>query len=150
MTGPVPATTVERVTDDSPNAMPRHVGWLVLGASAAGYPLMDLMLRRGGRWGAVVAESVCAGLAARDLAMIAGGAARRLERLPAWLLVAELAAATAASAAGLRPVLTGRGADDALSPRAAAIQRVATGALFTLHTLRFHIYLSPGQGRRSG
>lgn len=128
--------------------MRRSAGWLALGASAAGYPLTDMMLRRGGRRGAVVAESAYAGLALRDLAMIAGGAPRRLEPIPAWMLVFELAAATVATAVGLRPVLAGQSAGDTLSPRAAAAQRAAAGALFALHTVRFHIYLSPGQGRR--
>jgi hypothetical protein len=128
--------------------MRRAAGWLVLGVSAAGYPLTDIALRQGGRRGAVVAESVSAGLALRDLAMIVGGAPRRLQRVPAGLLILELAAAATASAAGLRPVLARQSADEALSPRAAAAQRAAIGTLFALHTVRFHIYLSPGQGRR--
>jgi hypothetical protein len=128
--------------------MRRGAGWLVLGASAAGYPLTAIVLRRGGRGGAIVAESVSTGLALRDLAMIAGGAPRRLRPIPAWLLILELAAAATASAAGLRPVLAGQSAEEALSPRAAAAQRAAIGVLFTLHTVRFHIYLSPGRGRR--
>lgn len=129
--------------------MNSRIGLLVLGASAAGPPLTDLALRRGGRRGALVVEGVCAALALRDLAMIVGGAPRRLRRTPAALLVLELGAAAVASAVGLRPVVAGKGAQDVLSPSAAATQRLAVGALFALHTVRFHIYLGPGQGRRS-
>jgi hypothetical protein len=127
--------------------MRRGAGWLVLGMSAAGYPLVDLMLRRGGRTGAVIAESVCVGLAVRDLVLVAGGAPRRLARIPADLLVLELAAATLAGTVGLRPVLARQSAGAALPARAAAVQRAAGGALFLLHTIRFRIYLSPGHGR---
>jgi hypothetical protein len=130
--------------------MKRGVGWLMLGASAAGAPVTDLVLRRGGRRGALLAETVCAGLALRDLAMVVGGTPRRLPRIPAALLVLELAAATVATTVGLRPVLARRGAEDVLSPRARATQRLATDVLFALHTVRLHIYLGSDTARSRG
>ena len=46
------------------------LGKIVLGLSAAGYPLTELAIRRLGRRGAVIAEVACCGLAVRDAAMV--------------------------------------------------------------------------------
>ena len=127
-----------------------RLGKIVLGLSAAGYPLTELAIRRLGRRGAVITEVACCGLAVRDAAMVAAGVPTRLRRGPAALLWMELAAALAASGLGLRSAL-----DDESCTRARVdadptemARRVAVGALFALHTVRFRIYLRPDQGRR--
>jgi len=129
--------------------MKRTTGAVVLGLSACGYPLTQLVIRRWGVRGAVFTESVCAGLAVRDASMVAGGVPGRLRRVPAVLLRLELAAGIAASLAGLVPLLrarpAGRGAEIAAAEN---MRRAAVAALFTLHTIRFAIYLRPDQGRR--
>lgn len=130
--------------------MKRAIGAVVLGLSACGYPLTEAVIRRWGRGGAAVAESACAGLAIRDAVMVVGGVPARLGRLPATLLYLELATAMAASAAGLRPLLSACPADQAAGQGTGAAERgrrAAVAALFTLHTIRFAIYLSRGQGR---
>jgi hypothetical protein len=129
----------------------RATAFTVLGLSACGYPLTQLMARRWGRPGAVVAESVSAGLAIRDAAMVAGGAPGRLRPVPAALLRLELAAGIVASLAGLPPLLDARPPGRPAPGRCSAdtLRRAAVAALFALHTIRFGIYLSPGQGRRA-
>jgi hypothetical protein len=128
--------------------MKRVVGGIVLGLSACGYPLTQLVIRRWGARGAVVAESVCVGLAIRDAAMVAGGVPGRLRTIPAALLRLELAAGVVASLAGVPPLVSMRPGGRAASPGASdAVWRAAVAALFALHTVRFGIYLRPGQGR---
>ncbi|HVM58595.1 MAG TPA: hypothetical protein VMT74_14130, partial [Gaiellaceae bacterium] len=114
-----------------------RAGRLVLLLSAAGYPLTELAVRRLGSRGAVLTESVCAGLLIRDASMLAAGVPHRLRPVPAALLRLETGAAAAAVAAGIRPA------------RAPAARRTAVAALFALHTVRFWIYLRPDQGRRT-
>ena len=127
--------------------MRREIGWLAIGASAVGFPLTEVVLQRGGKRGAVVVESVCVGLAFRDASMVAGGSPKRLQRIPAWLLYLELAAAVVASLAASRSLLIER--PETSKPDVVEIvRRGAVCALFCLHTVRFHIYLSPDQGRR--
>ncbi len=115
------------------------LGRIVLGLSAVGYPLTEFAIRRLGRRGAVVTEVACCGLAVRDAAMVVGGLPSRLRRGPAILLWMELAVAVAASGLGLKAAM-----DDGSSKRANAApgsaemaRRVAVGALFGLHTVRF-------------
>ena len=132
--------------------MRRTVGGVVLGLSACGYPLTQLVVRRWGVRGAVVAEVVCAGLAVRDATMVAAGVPGRLRPVPAALLRLELAAATAASLAGLGALVGVRspaGGSAARVGAAEVVRRVATATLFAVHTVRFGIYLRPGQGRRA-
>ncbi len=132
--------------------MRRATGAVLLGLSACGYPLTQLAVRRGGAWGAALAESVCAGLAIRDASMVASGLPGRLRKLPAALLRVEVAAGVAASLAGLHPLLSARRPGRTASPGSGAadnVRRVTVAALFALHTIRFAIYLTPGQGRRS-
>ncbi len=119
---------------------------MVLALSAMGYPLTQLLIRRLGRRGALGVETVCAGLLARDLAMLAKGTARRLRRGPALLLWLETAAAGAAALTGVPPVL-GKDKPQRATPLE-ALRRAAVGLLFGLHTWRFWIYLKPDQGRR--
>jgi hypothetical protein len=128
--------------------MRREVGWLAIGASAVGYPLTEVVLQRGGKRGAVVVESVCVGLAFRDASMVAGGSPKRLQRIPAWLLYLELVAAVVASLAASRSLLIEQGLETPEPDTVEIVRRGAVGALFCLHTVRFHIYLSPDQGRR--
>jgi len=131
--------------------MRRTVGAVVLGLSACGYPLTQLAVRRWGVRGAAVAESVCAGLAIRDAAMVASGLPGRLRPVPAALLRLELAAGVAAVLAGLPPLLRARPDGQAPPARAGAmgnVWRAAVATLFAIHTVRFWIYLRPDQGRR--
>ena len=132
--------------------MRRIVGRIVLGLSACGYPLTQLAVRRGGVRGAAVAEAACAGLAIRDASMVAAGIPGRLRTVPAALLRLELAAGIVASLAGMRTLLGARPAARAPSASAGTadiVRRAATATLFAIHTIRFGIYLRPGQGRRT-
>ena len=132
--------------------MRRAVGNAVLGLSACGYPLTQLAIRRWGVRGAALAETVCAGLAIRDASLVATGVPGRLRLVPPALLHLELAAAVAASLAGLHPILHARPVVQAVPARpgtAEMVRRAAVVTLFTLHTIRFGIYLRLGQGRRA-
>ena len=132
--------------------MRRTVGSVVLGLSACGYPLTQLAVRRWGARGAAVAGAVCAGLAARDAAMVAAGVPGRLRPVPAGLLRLELAVATVASLAGLGALVGARSPRQGSAARAGAadaVRRAATATLFAVHTVRFGIYLRPDQGRRA-
>ncbi len=131
--------------------MKRAIGSIVLGLSACGYPLTQLVIRRWGVRGAAAAECVCAGLAIRDASMVASGVPGRLRRLPASLLRLELAVGVVASLAGLHLFLGARSADRPAAARACAmdtVRRAAVAMLFAVHTIRFGIYLRPDQGRR--
>jgi hypothetical protein len=84
--------------------------------------------------------------------MVASGGPGRLRKLPAVLLRLELAAGVVASLAGLHPILSTRSADQVASARTCAaetVRRAAVATLSAVHTIRFGIYLRPGQGRRS-
>jgi hypothetical protein len=133
------------------DAMKRAIGSVVLGLSACGYLLTQLVIRRWGVRGAAVAECVCAGLAIRDASMVASGVPGRLRRFPAALLRLELAVGAVASLAGLHPLLGARPADRPAAVRTCAVEsvrRAAVAALFAVHTIRFGIYLRPDRGRR--
>ena len=132
--------------------MKRMIGAVVLGLSACGYPLTQLVVRRWGVRGAAVAEAVCVGLAIRDASMVASGVPGRLRSVPAALLRLELAVGLVASLAGLAPLLSVRPADRGVSARTRApdtFRRAAVATLFALHTVRFGIYLRPDRGRRA-
>jgi len=128
------------------------IGRAVLALSGLGFPLTQLAIRRFGRPGAVAVEVVCGGLLVRDAAMIAAGVQGRLRRGPAILLWLEAAVAGTAAATTLRPVVDAaallRAAGQARPDRLEAARRVAIGALFGLHTMRFRIYLQPDSGRK--
>ncbi len=131
--------------------MKRVIGSIVLGLSACGYPLTQLVVRRWGVRGAAVVECVCAGLAIRDASMVASGVPGRLRRFPASLLRVELAADVVASLAGLHSLLSARSAVRSAAARPCAaetVRRAAVATLFAVHTIRFGIYLRPDQGRR--
>ena len=130
--------------------MSSRTGRAVLVVSALGYPLTQLAIRRLGQRGALVVEVACTGLLARDAAMLAAGAPRRLRRGPARLLRLEAMAAAASVMTGLRLVLVkdawGEATRQPTQPE--LVRRGAVCALFGLHTLRFWIYLQPDKGRR--
>ncbi len=130
--------------------MDPRLGKLLLGLSAAGYPLTQLAIRRFGRRGAVVSETACVALAIRDAAMVAAGTPGRLRRGPAVLLLLELATAAAAAALGLRLAIRDEAVEQAQAPPGGAeiARRAAVAALFSFHTARLRIYLQPDQGRR--
>jgi hypothetical protein len=122
------------------------VGLLVLGASAAGYPLTEVLLRRSGSRGAWVVKGVCLGLGARDLTLVISGVPKRLRPAPALLLYLELGSAALASVLTLRLCQTGRAVEaESWEP----VRRLATFALFGLHTARFYIYLGSDRGRHA-
>ena len=125
-----------------------RLGKVVLGLSAAGYPLTELAIRRFGRRGAVVTEVASCGLAVRDAAMVVAGVPNRLRRVPAILLWMELTAAVAASGLGLQSAIDDESCNRARADPLEIARRFALGALFGLHTVRFWIYLQPDQGRR--
>ena len=126
------------------------LGKIVLGLSAAGYPLTELAIRRLGQRGAVIAEMACCGLAVRDAAMVTAGVPSRLRLGPATLLWMELTAALVASGLGLQSAVDGQSCKHARADPGAAerARRFAVGVLFGLHTARFWIYLQPDQGRK--
>jgi len=134
--------------------MSSPIGRAVLALSGLGFPLTQLAIRRFGTPGAVAVEVVCGGLLVRDAAMIAVGVPGLLRRGPAVLLWLEATVAGAAVVTGLRPVMdadallrtAGKGRPDRLE----AVRRLAIGALFGIHTLRFRIYLQPDSGRKNG
>ena len=132
--------------------MAHRLGQLVLGLSGAGYPLTQLVIRQFGRRGALIVEGVCVGLAVRDATMIAAGVPTRLRRGPAILLWLELVAAIAAIGLGLRPVVdpaAAKRSGNRQPDRVESARRAAVGALFSLHTLRFRIYLRPDHGLKA-
>jgi hypothetical protein len=127
-------------------------GRTVLVASAAGYPLTQWVVRRFGRGGAVAVATISAGLLVRDVTLISSGAPGRLRRVPALLLWLEAVSAAVAVTAGLVVLEEERRgrrwAARGGSTPAERARRSAVAVLFGLHTLRFWIYLRPGQGRR--
>ena len=129
-------------------------GQIILGLSGAGFPLTQLAIARFGRRGALAVEAVVGGLLVRDIALIAGGAPRRLLPWPESLLLAETALATVSLAAGALlladPEVAAARERGWHVPKRELIRRIGIGALFGIHTLRYRIYLSPGSGRRSG
>jgi hypothetical protein len=129
--------------------MTLRLGKIVLGLSAAGFPMTQLAIRRLGRRGAIVTEGACVGLAARDAAMIAAGTPARLRRGPAVLLWLELVAAVAAAGLGVGLATDDRAVSQAVGARLVPLERArraAVFALFALHTVRFWIYLQPDHG----
>ena len=128
----------------------RASGRVVLVVSGLGYPLTQLVIRRFGKPGAVVVQTVCGGLLLRDAAMIAAGVPGRLRGGPAALLWLETAAGVAAVFTGLRLVVDAgarrRAAGQGDPDRFEIARRAAIGTLFGVHTLRFRIYLQPGSG----
>ena len=126
------------------------IGSVVLGLSACGYPLTQLVIRRWGVREAAVAECVYAGLAIRDAWMVASGVTGRLRSFPGSLLRLELAGGVVASLAGLYPLVSARSADRPAAARTCAVEsvrRAAVAMLFVVHTIRFGIYLRPDRGR---
>ncbi len=129
----------------------RVLGRIVLVVSGLGFPLTQLAIDRFGRRGALVVEAVSVGLLARDVALVGSGTATLLRRGPAVLLWFETCVAGLAAVVGLPLLVSGEARRQAIASRPTPfelIRRGAIGALFGLHTWRFHIYLQPGRGRR--
>jgi len=128
--------------------------WLArvaLAASACGFPLTQLAIRRCGRAGAALVQVVCTALFARDVTMVMTGVPSALRRGPAALLWIEAATAGLATVANLPLLVTPealqRGSNHAPA-KTEWMRRGVVASLFGLHTVRFWIYLQPGQGRR--
>ena len=84
--------------------------------------------------------------------MVAAGIPKRLRPIPAALLHLELAAGVVASVAGVSLLMTSPSGEQTTAPTpgvVGTVRRAAVATLFALHTVRFGIYLRPGQGRRS-
>jgi hypothetical protein len=127
------------------------IGRAVLVASGAGYPMTQWTIRRSGRRGAFVVEGVSAALLVRDAVLIGTGVPGVLRRGPGLLLWCEAGAAATASVLGAAASRVAA-ANTPGHPRPDArelLRRTAVVTLFGLHTVRFAIYLSPDQGRRS-
>ena len=100
------------------------------------------------RWGRPGGALLVGGLSillVRDTTMIASGSLSRLQLLPAGLLLAETATATAGIALGAGAWLAAN--EPALGTPTERGSQLAT-LTFAIHALRQVIYLSPGQGRR--
>lgn len=129
--------------------MAHRMGPPMLALSGMGFPLTQLVIRRFGRSGALVVETVSFGFLAWDAAMVAGGEAHRFRSVPAALLWLETGAAATPVVAGLPLVLRKRAVQAAVANRPArfeALRRVALGSLFGLHTLRFRISMAADHG----
>ena len=137
----------------------RLLGKLLLMLSLAGAPIILFVLRQFGRFGGPVVVAGCGTLFVRDLTMVTSEVPGRLKPLPRRLLFAEVSVSATATLTGLwawtvMPLL-GERAEHGRSHRAGEsahgrVVRVATTAsvaTLVLHTVRFAIYLSPGQGR---
>ena len=168
----------QRTTGDrQPASLPAQgrLGTVLLSLSAAGVPLIWLLLRCAGRRGRLAVSAGCGALLIRDLSMLAGGAPARLRMLPRILLLLETAISAAATVAGLlvavpKPLLGTRSEPDGVEGiesgsiaqqsdrctamphrrRAARTAECAALATFVLHTVRFAIYLGPDHGLRRG
>jgi hypothetical protein len=113
----------------------------VLAVVGMGFPLSQVAIRAFGRTGAGLVEGVAAAVLVRDVALLAGGAARRLERASLALLATETAAAGAAVVAGLPllrdPDVRGRAAARR-APRSERFRRFTLGTMFGMESWRLH------------
>lgn len=133
------------------HAMKRPVGFVILGLSANGYPLTEIVLSRCGMPGAIAVEIACVGLSMRDAWLVASGIGKRLRGAPAALLYLELAVGIAASLTGLPRLRQQAVRNQSGRARPIGIERMrrlAIATLFGLHTIRFAVYLRSDQGRR--
>jgi hypothetical protein len=143
----------EGVPDIDSNTGHGWLGKVLLALSLAGGPIILFVLRKFGRSGGPAVAAGCATLFVRDLTMMTSGVPDRLRPLPRLLLFAEIATSATATMAGLwtwvvEPLRHGEPDDDRSGDGRGA--RLATGAsvvTLALHSVRFAIYLSPGQGR---
>ena len=128
--------------------MPRAIGLPLLVLSGLGFPLSQVAMARLGRPGALLVAGITTALLARDAYLVASGTPARLALVPKALLYVELAAATCASALGLR-ALRDHGMREATSRTPGSeevLRRAALGTLFGLQTWRFAIYLGLARG----
>jgi hypothetical protein len=123
----------------------RASGYVLLVAAVTGAALGAKAPQRWGRAGGGLLLAGLSALLARDVAMIASGALRRLRPLPKVLLFAETMSAGIGIAVGARPWLMADPPQPvALTGRAGSGLATAT---LTIHAIRQLIYLSPGIGR---
>ena len=123
----------------------RASGYVLLVAAVTGAALGPKAPHRWGRAGGGLLLAGLSALLARDVAMIASGALRRLRPLPKVLLFAETMSAGTGIAMGARPWLMADPPQPvALTGRAGSGLTTAT---FTIHAIRQLIYLTAGQGR---
>jgi len=135
------------------------LGKLLLMLSLAGAPIILFVLRQFGRFGGPMVVAGCGTLFVRDLTMVTSGVPDRLKPLPRLLLFAEVSVSATATLTGLwawtvMPLLgeraehgRGHGAGESAHGRVARVATTTSVATLVLHTVRFTIYLSPGQGR---
>ena len=118
-------------------------GYALLLSSGAGVAASVIAPRRWGRVGAVCVVGGLSVLAGRDAAMIASGSLQRLRMVPAMLLVAEPACASAGIVLGTRAWL-GRGNLGGNPPvRPATLMAVTS---FTIHAIRQALLISHCSG----
>ena len=115
---------------------------VVLGVIGMGFPLSQAAIRAFGRAGAGLVEGVAAAVLVRDVALLAGGAARRLERASLALLATEAVAAASAVVAGLPllrdPDVRARAAARQ-APRSERIRRFTLGTMFGMEAWRLRM-----------
>lgn len=168
-------TPRQTTADRQPASLPAQgrLGTVLLSLSAAGVPLIWLLLRRAGRRGGLAVSAGCGALLIRDLSMVVDGAPARLRTLPRILLLLETAMSAAATVAGLW--VAGRAQLLGTPPEPESVESISTGSIarqpdrrtlmprhrrvartaqcaalatFVLHTVRFAIYLGPDHGLR--
>jgi hypothetical protein len=124
-------------------------GKLLLMLSLAGAPIILFVLRRFGRFGGPVVVAGCGTLFVRDLTMVTSGVPDRLTPVPRLLLFAEVSVSATATLTGLWAwiVMPLFGERERPYGRVVPVATTASVATLVLHTVRFAIYLSPGQGR---
>ena len=120
-------------------------GAALLAAAVTGALLGAKAPHRWGRPGGALLVGGLSILLVRDTTMIASGSLSRLQLLPAGLLLAETATATAGIALGAGAWLAANEPDLGTSTERGSQLATLTCAI---HALRQVIYLSPGQGRR--
>lgn len=127
-------------------ARPSLIEWTLLALSGAGIPLSLLVLYSLGQIGGILVVLASAALCWRTLAMLAAGAASRLQAIPRLLLVGETVLDGLTVAAGVwawvwRPWIHEPG-EEWIIPLAIALWT----SILIVHTARMAIYLSPGRG----
>jgi hypothetical protein len=127
-------------------ARPSRIEWILLALGGAGIPLSLLVLYYLGQIGGILVVLASAALCWRALAMLAAGAASRLQAIPRLLLVGETMLDGLTVAVGIwawvwRPWAHEPG-EEWIVPLAIALWT----SILVVHTARMAIYLSPSRG----
>jgi|GEM_PF-377303 len=168
-----PRGTAETVAASA--SMAAHVSTtdrLLFALRVTGVPIGIFALRRLGRAGGLLMEGAISALAARAVALVAGGAPRRLRLMPRLLLFVEMALDGLTGVAGfwawvwnpfVRPALAARGrarggprslsrqrqpAKSTIAGQVTSLAVASWMAATAVHALRMAIYISPGRGLR--